>query len=194
VGLDAHKRRADDGKLFSLQAIHLNPGAGFAVRVLGAEVPAGLLRFGGDGRGARIAAAPVDWPEPDYEAIANARRARLMLTSPGIFERGWLPTGAGEADPTCGAPFQLHGVRGRIVCAAVPRFEVISGWDLAKWQPKPALRAAPVGSVYWLELDESVTHEALRKLAERGLWTEEEYDQNPRRAEGFNRLAFALWS
>ncbi len=194
VGLNALERRADDHRLFSLQAIHLNPRAGFAVRMLGAEVPAGILRFGGDGRGARLTAASVDWPEPDYEAIANARRARLMLTSPGIFEHGWLPTGAGEADPTRGAPFELNGVRGRIVSAAVPRAQVVSGFDLARWEPKTAKRAAPTGSVWWLELDEGVTAEALRKLVERGLWTDEQYNRDMRRAEGFNRVTLAKWN
>lgn len=193
VGLDAHKRRAEDGKLFSLQAIQLGPGVGFAVRVLGMDVPAGLLRFGGDGRGARLTPARVDWPEPDYEAIAQAGRARLLLTSPGIFERGWLPTGTGEPDPIQGAPFELDGVRGRIVCAAVPRTQVVSGFDLASWQPKTAQRAAPAGSVYWIEELEA-TPEALRKLVARGLWTDSQYDGDPRRAEGFNRLTLAIWN
>lgn len=192
VGLDAHKRRAEDGKLFSLQAIHPGPGVGFAVRVLGAELPAGMLRFGGDGRGARLTPARVDWPEPDYEAIARAGRARLVLTSPGLFERGWLPTGAGEADPSHGAPFELNGVRGRIVCAAVPRAQVVSGFDLARWQPKTALRAAPAGSVYWIE-ELQATPEALRKLVARGLWTDGAYDRDTRRAEGFNRVMLAIW-
>lgn len=195
LGLDAHKRRAEDGKLFSLQAISFKQGTGFAVRVLGAELPAGMLRFGGDGRGACLTAASVDWPElkPEYyEAIAKARRARLLLTSPGIFERGWLPTGAGEADPTRGAPFALNGVRGRIVCAAVPRSQVVSGFDLARWRPKTAQRAAPAGSVYWIE-DLEATPEALCKLVARGLWTDDAYERDPRRAEGFNRLIWAKY-
>lgn len=192
VGLDAVRRRADDGKLFSLQAVSFARDCGFAVRVFGATVPDGLLRFGGDGRGARLTDARIDWPEPDYEAIAAARRARLVLTSPGIFERGWLPTGAGEASATEGAPFDLHGVRARIVCAAVPRAQVVSGFDLARWQPKPAQRAAPAGSVYWLE-DLDATADALRKLAERGLWTDEQYDRDMRRAEGFNRFTLAVY-
>jgi CRISPR-associated protein Cmr3 len=118
----------------------------------------------------------------------------MVLTSPGLFERGWLPTGA--ADAGCGeaVAFSLHGVSGRIVCAAVPRAEVVSGWDLARWQPKPALRAAPAGSVYWLELDGSVSADALRKLVEHGLWTEAQYNTDLRRAEGFNRVALAQWN
>jgi CRISPR-associated protein Cmr3 len=193
IALDAATRRADDGKLFSLQAVSCQPGVGFAVRVHGAELAAGLLRLGGDGRGARITPADIDWPEPDYETLARARCARLLLTSPGLFPCGWLPAGSGEADAVNGAPFDLNGVRARIVCAAVPRAEVVSGWDLAQWQPKSAQRAAPAGSVYWLE-DLDATPEALRKLAERGLWTDAQYNSDMRRAEGFNRIALAQWN
>jgi CRISPR-associated protein Cmr3 len=79
----------------------------------------------------------------------------------------------------------------RLACAAVPRAEIVSGWDLAQRQPKPAQRVAPAGSVYWLdELD--ATPQALGKLAEQGLWAAA--DENPqRRAEGFNRFSFAAW-
>ncbi len=197
VGLDAARRRAEDGKLFSLQAVSFTRGAGaeagFAVRVLGAELRAGVLRFGGDGRGARLEPAQVDWPEPDYGAIASERRARLLLTSPGIFEHGWLPTGAGAPSSVDGAAFNLHGVRGRLVAAAVPRAQVVSGFDLARWRPKPAQRAAAAGSVYWLdELD--ATPDALRKLVECGLWTEAQYNTDMRRAEGFNRVEVAQWN
>lgn len=192
VGLEAARRRAEEGKLFSMQAVALKEGVGFLAAIGGATTPqSGTLRFGGDGRAARIQALDKTLPEPDYEAIAASRRCRLLLTSPGIFERGWLPTGAGEPSKN-GVPFDLHGVRGRIVAAAVPRFEVVSGWDLAQWQPKPAQRAAPTGSVYWLELDEGVTADAFRKLVAQALWSDPCEDVH-RRAEGFNRIAIAAY-
>jgi hypothetical protein len=55
-----------------------------------------------------------------------------------------------------------------------------------------ARRAAPAGSVYWLE-DLDTTAEALRKLAEYGLWPNAP-ENTARRAEGFNRCALAAWS
>ena len=73
----------------------------------------------------------------------------------------------------------------------MPRAEVVSGWDLALAQPKPAERVAPSGSVYWLDELEA-TPEQLRKLAEHGLW-DEETQNAARRAEGFNRFTFAAW-
>jgi len=87
--------------------------------------------------------------------------------------------------------FSLHGVNGRLACAAVPRSETVSGWDMARQAPKAARRVAPAGSVYWLdELD--ATAEALRNLAAAGLWSQPCEDVQ-RRAEGFNRIAIAAY-
>lgn len=194
VGLDPAMRRAADGKLFTVQAVALRSDVGFLAGVTGAHPPAdGLLRLGGDGRAAAIRTETINLPETDYDAIAKARRCRLVLTTPGIFgtrgAAGWLPTGtSGE---TADLRFDLHGVRGLIVCAAAPRAEVVSGWDLANGRPKPAKRAAPTGSVWWLnELD--ATPDALRKLVAHGLWSETCEDAS-RRAEGFNRVTLAAW-
>ncbi|MFQ3667102.1 MAG: type III-B CRISPR module-associated Cmr3 family protein [Sphingomonadaceae bacterium] len=204
VGLEAATLRAADGRLFTVQAVALRPGVGFLTAVRGAKPPnAGTVRLGGDGRAAAVHAVEKALPEPDYAAIAKAGRCRLVLTTPGLFgsprpqagegpgERaGWLPTGSRrEADGSY--RFELHGVRGRLVCAAVPRAEVVSGWDLARWQPKPARRAAPMGSVWWLD-ELQATPEALCKLADAGLWGEPCEDAT-RRAEGFNRVVLAGW-
>lgn len=212
VGLDAAQRRAKDGQLFSMQAVAMlkrghrldrrdekeqpmGYDVGFLATVSGAEPPtSGLVRLGGDGRAAAL--HPVNdyrLPAPDYEAIVAARRCRLLLTSPGLFAAGWLPAGANpDTRRADGAiRFDLHGVCGWLVCAAVPRAEVVSGWDLARWLPKPALRAAPAGSVYWLD-DLDAAPDALRKLAETGLWREP-CDDAARRAEGFNRIALATY-
>jgi len=203
VGLDTLRRRAADGQLFTAQAVALRKrehgGAegkvpfdtGFLVGVVGAALSDRFpVRLGGDGRAALASRVEPVVPEPDYEAIARSRRCRLILATPGLFEGGWLPTGGSGTGRDL--RFELHGVRGRIVCAAVPRAEVVSGWDLAINHPKPARRAAPTGSVYWIDQLEA-TPAALRKLVERGLWDEPCQDE-ARRAEGFNRVHVAAWA
>lgn len=200
VGLDADTGSAAEGQLFSVQAVAMTQrtrsgkdgyDVGFLTTVRGTALPRdGTLRLGGDGRAAALHAVTVTLPEPDVSAICQARRCRMVLTTPGLFELGWLPTGC-----TRGADgrhhFDFAGVSGRLVCAAVPRHETVSGWDLARGRPKPAQRAAPAGSVYWLdELD--TTPEALRKLVETGLW-HEPCDDAARRAEGYNRIAIAAY-
>lgn len=187
IGMSADTGSVATGKLFTTQAVRFANDVGFIVGVTGAEPPAnGLLRFGGDGRGAQIETVSPPLPAPDYNAIARAQRGRLVLTSPAIFTAGWRPNGV-AADGT----FNLGGVHARLISAAVPRYEVVSGWDLANHCPKTALRAAPTGSVYWLN-NLQATAEQLRKLVESGLWSNPCEDDS-RRAEGFNRFTLAAW-
>jgi CRISPR-associated protein Cmr3 len=208
VGLDPTRRSAAEGKLFTVQAVAMRKrehgkeqeadnrcdyDVGFLAEIDGATLPPELmLRFGGDARAARATVISADVGTPDVvNQVLQHRRCRLILTSPGLFSAGWLPTGC-VRDGDRSFRFELHGVRGRLVCAAVPRAEVVSGWDLAKWQPKPAQRVAPTGSVYWLDQLEAMA-EALRALVERGLWREPCEDAG-RRAEGFNRFNWGVWS
>jgi CRISPR-associated protein Cmr3 len=214
VGLDPDTGRAADGRLFSVQAVAMikrghrvgtkkengeeklilaDYEVGFLAGIAGAEPPAnGVVRLGGDGRAAAIHPAAPQATAPDYAAIARAGRCRLVLATPGFFPAGWkLPGTAADGR------WHLGEVSGRLVCAAVTRAEIVSGWNLAAWSqgkgagPKPARRAAPAGSVYWLdELD--ATPEALRKLADTGLWGNGGED-GQRQAEGFNRFTFAAY-
>ena len=187
IGLDSERRRADDGKLFTAQAIAFAPEVGFLVGVTGSSaLPAGIVRFGGDGRGARLTPVTHQPPSADLGVIAANRRARIILTAPGLFADGWRLPGVDAA-----GRFKLGDIGGRLVCASVPRAEVISGWDLAQWCPKPAVRAAPTGSVYWLD-DLEATPDALCKLAIAGLWCHPG-DNPQRRTEGFNRFTFAVY-
>jgi len=193
VGLDHEQRSAADGRLFSMQAVvmkkreHEGVDVGFVASVAGAAIPqGGLLRLGGDGRGAALHAATLAPVQTDLAALAQAGRCRIVLTSPGIFDQGWCPPGV-----ALDHQFSLCGVQGRLVCATVPRFETVSGWDLARREPKPAMRAVPAGSVYWLD-DLKATPETLGKLAAHGLWGDP-CDDASRRAEGFNRFTFAAY-
>ena len=192
IGLNADTRSADDGKLFTTQAVAFKPGVGFVASVRGAALPTqGSLRLGGDGRAATSQSVAHQAPQADLQAIAKQGRCRVVLTTPGLFTQGWLPNGfCSDADGHHW--LTLHGVRARLVCATVPRSETISGWDLAHWQPKAALRSAPSGSVYWLDQIQA-TPEALGKLADSGFWSDACEDPQ-RRAEGFNRFSFAAYA
>ncbi len=201
VGLDPATRAAAEGRLFTAVAVAMrtfygkvqnaeNFAVGFLVEITGAEaLTEGLVRVGGDGRGMVVReASGYALPEPDYDAMVRSRRFRMILATPGIFPEGWLPTGLTRGTWV----FELHGVRARLVSACVARAEVISGWDLAREQPKPAWRAAPAGSVYWFDELEA-DQDALRRLVAEGLWSANWLDRQ-RRAEGFNRIWLAQWT
>lgn len=176
IGLSATSRAVEQGKLFSAEAISLCPGVGFVARIEGADLTRlRNLRLGGDGRAGVIEPVSSAAPEPDYEALARSGRMRVVLTTPGLFEDGWRP----------------GALPGELVCAVVPRMEVVSGWDLARGVPKPAQRAVPAGAVYWLEgVQQSA--DQLRAWVTDGLWPTHAVDPI-RRAEGFNRFALAAW-
>jgi CRISPR-associated protein Cmr3 len=165
--------------------------AGLFVSVDGADglIPqGGLLRFGGDGRGAAVAPCSPPPPKPDGSRIDREKRFRLILATPGLFEHGWRLPGL-DADNRWRGPDDCTA---RLVAAAVNRADTVSGWDLAKWQPKPAQRIAPTGSVYWFEDFQGRT-EALGKLATEGFWAISPYPDRGRRAEGFNNVLIAAW-
>lgn len=213
IALNGAQRTVAKGMLYTAQTVALNRreggnrerDVGFLVGVDGASglLPeSGLLRFGGDGRGAALqAVSPKNLlPAPDGRRIEQERRFRLVLATPGLFADGWRLPGLG-ADNRWRGP---DGCTARLVAAAVHRADTVSGWDLAKWSqvdesgrkkggPKPAQRVAPVGSVYWFE-DFQGKAEALDKLAADGFWTMSDYPDSSRRAEGFNNLFIAAWS
>lgn len=195
IALDHATRTASEGHIYSTEAVSFHKCAGFLVGVDGAEeciLPdEGLLRLGGDGTATRYTALP-SFSLPTFsadEAIRASGRFRLVLTSPAIFEHGWIPDRT--LDSSSGLRLMLDGFSARLASAAFGAHSVISGWDIARWQPKAARRVVPAGSVYWFDQAEGDP----RKLAEwvsGGIWPDNPDKQ--RMAEGFNQAALAAWS
>lgn len=191
IALNETSRSAADRALFTADAVALHKNVGFMVSVDGAEggLPVGgLVRLGGDGRAASVQRVDYTTTKPDLEAIDETKRFKLVLTTPGIFPGGWKLPGLGDDHI-----WRFNGVEAKLISAAVPRAEVISGWDLVTNQPKPAQRVAPTGSVYWFENFQGDAA-ALGKLSETGLWGfPDQTTDAQRRAEGFNNVAIGLW-
>jgi len=194
IALDAQSGTIREGALYTTEAVSFCVGAGFMVGIEGdhGQLPeAGLLRLGGDGKGARyrrVAFEPPHAPQLTLQ-LATGRGFRLILTTPGIFKGGWLPE---QVTRQSDGSYRLDGddFSARLVCAAVGRHDVISGWDLALWQPKTAQRVAPSGSVYWFdELAGDV--DKLATWVNQGLWGD--HPDLQLRAEGFNLACLAVW-
>jgi CRISPR-associated protein Cmr3 len=192
IALDSQTATAKEGALYSTEVVSFHAECGFVVRVSTGHInpeellPSGsLLRLGGDGKGAVCQSMPhFSLPSAPLAQIEQDRSFRLVLTSPGIFNQGWLP------DRTRGTRLEGEGFSAELVCAAIPRASVISGWDLANWRPKPAQRVAPAGSVYWFN-DFNGDPSKLAKWVASGLWGDNPDVQ--RQAEGFNRAMLAAW-
>lgn len=208
VGIGRDSRTAEEGKLFAVEhSAPIQPEhpqkqsgkpaevtAGLAVGLAGCgdRLPErGFLRLGGDGRAAYFSTMPApDFAIP-WETIKATGQFKLVLLTPGLFRQGWLPDGVTKEGDSL--RLKLDGLTARLVCAAVPRFEVISGWDLAKWCPKPAERVAPAGSVYWFA-ELAGDPDVLGELVKGGWWPESlDNERKSRWAEGFNNVFVAAW-
>ncbi len=199
TALDAGARTVAAGKLYTTETVAMSSAVGFVVSVDGvpdALLPTdGLLRLGGDGRGAAVSSWQT--PEPPHADMSGADGVKVILASPGILPHGWLLPGLDPDQP--GAPAQWLGCTVRLVAASVPRYQTVSGWDVAAHRPKPAQRAAPAGSVYWLEIVEGDANDLLQ-LQDCGLWVLPDLREETsslwqqRRAEGFNNVWIGRWS
>jgi CRISPR-associated protein Cmr3 len=198
IALDADARTAEKGRIYTTDTVAPGSDTGFIVGVAGADgcLPKqGLLRLGGDGRGAKI----EPWQpttRPPWEKVPSGPRFRMILATPGLFPNGWLPPGV-ERTESGELAFQLHELKARLVAASIPRSKVVSGWDVAREDPKPAQRMVPPGAVYWFEImagDSSV----LQEIADEGLWPLVDLETlgslwRQRKAEGFNNVWFGDW-
>ncbi len=138
VGLQAKSRQHSEGLLFTFGFIRLERGVTVGFELCGAEpLKAGrVARFGGESRLAHIEKGRSLTGELEGVAAPLSAEAGsgcvVALVTPGIFPDSDLPSAQ--------------------VTAAVVRGPVlIGGWDLATRGPKPLLRAAPAGSVYWID-------------------------------------------
>ncbi|MBI4517314.1 MAG: type III-B CRISPR module-associated protein Cmr3 [Deltaproteobacteria bacterium] len=195
IGLDGARRTAAQGLLYTSDTVALGQHIGFLVGVAGAGelLPtSGLLRLGGDGRGAAV----TEWSGaelPRFALPTGAQRFRMILSTPGWFgEGGWLPPGVVRNEEEHW--FDHQGFRARLVAAAVPRAETVSGWDLAEGKPKAAVRVVPPGSVYWFDRAEG-SPGFLEELTTTGLWPllGNDIEARRRRAEGYNNVWIGAW-
>jgi CRISPR-associated protein Cmr3 len=87
--------------------------------------------------------------------VSTAPGVALTFCTPALFSQGWKPGWLDNA--LCGEFPGISGLRLRLIACALERWQGISGWDLARQQPKPARKAVAAGSTYWFEILERPT-------------------------------------
>lgn len=172
------KRSVETGGLYSVEYVRLNEDTGFAIEVENTKLlpESGMLRLGGDNRSARYstgswAEIPV---EPIKKKIAETKRFKIILTTPAVFNKGWLP-GCINSDTMRG---QIEEITVRLISACIGKPIAIGGYDFVKNMPKVMKKAVSAGSVYYFELVDG----SVDALFER-LWLQSISDE--RAQEGF---------
>jgi CRISPR-associated protein Cmr3 len=122
--------------------------------------------------------------EKIVEEVANRKCCRIVLLTPAYFQQGYEP---------CWLLQVRHGVEPTLRTAVVKRPQVVSGWDIDLGAPKPSLRLAPAGSVFYLSLNGS--DEAIRRWV-REMWLQSISDDQPEqyRNDGFGVAIVGTWS
>ena len=81
--------------------------------------------------------------------------------------------------------------KAKLVGAAVGRRIPVSGWHLRNQKPKKVRWAVPAGSVYFLELTETLTEDERRQLLT--AWLKPLSDQLDDRRDGFGCALWGVW-
>ncbi|MBU0500424.1 MAG: type III-B CRISPR module-associated protein Cmr3 [Gammaproteobacteria bacterium] len=196
IARDNSLRTAADGMLY--QTRHLRPKPGLAIEAeialhVGVKPPEGLVRLGGEGRLAHLAAAAAqhlpEVPKPGGET----RGIILVLLTPARFREGWLLPGFSpdELQGTRVWKGALHGIGLTLHAAVLGKAQREGGWDMANHRPRPAQNLIPAGSAYYLNVDGGDLATAIdqlhgktigedqelgRGLVACGLWNSSEYE------------------
>ena len=155
--------------------------------------------FGGERRLAHWSKADesVGWwcpPEiPSKLNELNSRKIRMVLATPAIFSKGWMP-GWLDSETLEGIPPKLKDdqeFKLKLISACTDRWRPISGWSAeAKSRgPKAIRRMVPAGSVYFFEAESA---EAASDLAE-SCWLESVCDEEQDRKDGFGLAIWGVW-
>lgn len=98
----------------------------------------GILKLGGEGKPifvhSRISESSFTIPE----FKPSSKKFKLILTTPAIFENGWIPS-------------FVDNDKISLLSACIGKPQNIGGFDVALGQPKTMRKAVPAGSVYYLE-------------------------------------------
>lgn len=197
VSIEPGPQTALDGALFQTSGLSFTlPGRrrfALAVRA-SADFPhfaGGLAPLAGERRVVTWRPRTEDFPEcPSKlaEAIATSRACRALLMTPALFDAGYRPAAGGPLLR------RSNGVTITLRAAAVPRPQVVSGWDVAansfQGEPKSTRRLAPSGAVYYLRFEGA--HAAIEAWV-RDHWMQPISDRPEDCADGFGLAVFGVW-
>ncbi|HXG20573.1 MAG TPA: type III-B CRISPR module-associated protein Cmr3, partial [Methylomirabilota bacterium] len=143
IARDDTRRTTEEGALYEVEFIRLHDHVGLFIEVEGYDgwPQSGIMRIGGEGRGARFEEVKAEpWPAPSGSLPG---RFLIYFATPTYFAQGWHPDSWQrffEGEVT-------------LQTAAVNRFQSLGGFDWAKNDHKPARRYVPAGSVYFFTSD-----------------------------------------
>lgn len=150
----------------------------------------GGVRVGGRARLAHLAARSGLWPACPRvlrDHLRRSRGIRLILATPAIFAKGWLPGWLTEQDGVwAGRPDPALDLTLTLRAAAVADWQPASMRDAAGIR-SPLRRMVPAGSVYWFTVNGDPALAA-------DLWLRPLSDEEKDRNDGFGLALPGVWA
>lgn len=151
IGRDKQTRTTlDEKKLYRVEMKRPEDSSGKRVSIVvkfsGLKIPtSGFMKLGGEGKVVHYKkTSEVIIQPPKLEENVF----KIYLTTPAIFEQGWLPWRMDKKD-LIGI---YKGLKLKLLTAAIGKYISIGGFDMKKQKPKTMCRAVPAGSVYYFKL------------------------------------------
>ncbi|MEI7643924.1 MAG: type III-B CRISPR module-associated protein Cmr3 [Chloroflexales bacterium] len=149
----------------------------------------GIAPLGGERRLMRWSIVDTSLPKPPdglFDVLIAARRARVILLTPAIFGLDHPGKQVAYRPPL---QWTRGGVTATLKAAAVPRTQVVSGWDMEIGKPKKTRRLAPAGAVYFIEWPVGADVRAWLNAT----WMQNVSDSEQDQRDGFGLAALGVW-
>lgn len=146
IGIDNAKRTTRPEYLYEVDFVRPCNNVGMWVEVQGYDgwPNAGILRIGGEGRGASFEQiSPVTWPDlPD----PLPELFKVYFAAPTFFEKGWRPSDWSK----------FFDGKVNLQTVALNRYDSLGGFDFALGKQKASRRYVPAGSVFYFKCEGEV--------------------------------------
>lgn len=148
IGINKRTRTSEDSKLYRIDLKRLK-NLSLMVEFEGIEIKdRGFIKLGGEGKYAEYKELNEMDDILELESGEVTDRFKINLITPAIFEKGWIPKDVTEGTYT----FKNDKFKIKLVVAAIGRYTLSGGYDIAKNRAKPMLKSVPAGSTYYFEV------------------------------------------
>ncbi len=199
VAINKDSKVGEEGQLFSVgyrsfesksEAGHHRWSIRTRVKLPDKTAISKLGHLGGERRAVTLEEQDIgnwwDCPTELKTAIRNSKYLKLVLATPAIFTHGWKPAWL-EATDSANMPKGLHGLKLKLISAAIGRREPVSGWNIRENSAKAVRYMVPAGSVYFFELLEGNQEKILEN------WLKPVSDNEQDRKDGFGLALWGVW-
>jgi len=165
VGIKRQKATltSEEGCLYRIPMLRLKAGFCFLLKVEGTNAfpDKGILQLGAEGKTTEFEIVKENFLE-ELENVSFKLEDgifKLYFATPSVFKNGWLPSWIDNET----LEGEYGGIRVKLVGAAIRKFKLVGGWNLAEGRPKPMYRAVPEGSIYYFKVLSKASEEDVKK-------------------------------